>query len=99
MRSAARASSARFRYGVVANARCDGRTKETLSPSCANEWTELRRRQEALRLSNEEVNKDVNAHGVKTRGGLHGGGPWFHDNERVARKALSVAPRYYFLAD
>ena len=57
--------------------RCDGRTKETLSPSCANEWTALHRRQEALRLSNEEVNKDVNAHRVKTRGGLHGGEPWF----------------------
>jgi predicted trehalose synthase len=56
--------------------RCDGKTKETLSPPCANEWTELHRRQEALRLSNEDVNGQVKG-GVKTRGGLHGGGVWF----------------------
>lgn len=56
--------------------RCDGKTKETLSLSCANEWTELHRRQEALRLSNEDVNGQMKT-GVKTRGGLHSGGPWF----------------------
>ena len=56
--------------------RCDGKTKETLSPSCGNEWTELHRRQEALRLSNEEVNGQMKT-GVKTRGGLHSGGPWY----------------------
>ena len=50
--------------------RCDGKTKETLSPSCANEWTELHRRQNALHLSNEDVNGT---------GGLHSGGkgPWW----------------------
>ncbi len=56
--------------------RCDGKTKETLSPSCANEWTELHRKQEALRLSNEEVNGQMKT-AVKTRGGLHSGGVWY----------------------
>ena len=53
--------------------RCDGKSKETLSPLCANQWAELHRRQDALHLTNQ----DVNAKMVTTRGGRHGGGPWF----------------------
>ncbi len=56
--------------------RCDGKTKEALSPACANEWTELHRRQDALHLSDADVNGQMKT-GVKTRGGLHSGGPWF----------------------
>jgi hypothetical protein len=52
---------------------CGGQSKEALSPSCANQWNALHRRQEALHLSI----KDVNALLGGTRAGLHGGGPWY----------------------
>jgi hypothetical protein len=55
--------------------RCDDKSKETLSQSCANERTALHRRQDALHLSNEDVNRLLG----RTRAGLHGGGrgPWW----------------------
>ncbi len=54
--------------------RCDGKSKETLSQSCANEWAALHRIQDALHLSNEDVNGQL----ATARGGLIAGAhPWW----------------------
>ena len=54
---------------------CDGQSKEALSRSCTNQWNALHHRQDALHLSN----KDVNTLLGELRRGLHGGGrgPWW----------------------